>query len=418
MIHKANKGVLYIDEIGTMTMKTQQELLSAMQEKKYAITGQSENSSGAMVRSQAVPCDFVLVASGNLQVLEGMHIAMRSRIRGYGYEVFMKDSMEDTPENRKKLVSILVPAYNEEETLNMLYERLEKLMNENSKYDFEILLVNDGSKDNTFSIMKSLREKDKRICYLNLSRNYGKETAMIAGLDYVKGDCVILIDADLQDPPELIPEMLKFWEDGYDDVYAKRKSRKGETWLKKFTSKMYYRTLQSVTKIEIQKDTGDFRLLDRRCVEALKSLRESERYTKGLYSWIGYKKKEILYDRDPRIAGKTKYNYGKLINLSLDGITSFTTSPLRWSAIIGVIVSLIAFIYMLVIIFKTIICGVDVPGYASTMVVILFLGGIQLISLGIIGEYLGRAFYESKGRPLYFIDCYNEERETNLKKKD
>ena len=321
-------------------------------------------------------------------------------------------------ENRKKLVSILVPAYNEEETLNMLYERLEKLMNENCKYDFEILLVNDGSKDNTFSIMKSLREKDKHICYLNLSRNYGKETAMIAGLDYVKGDCVILIDADLQDPPELIPEMLKFWEDGYDDVYAKRKSRKGETWLKKFTSKMYYRTLQSVTKIEIQKDTGDFRLLDRRCVEALKSLRESERYTKGLYSWIGYKKKEILYDRDPRIAGKTKYNYGKLINLSLDGITSFTTSPLRWSAIIGVIVSLIAFIYMLVIIFKTIICGVDVPGYASTMVVILFLGGIQLISLGIIGEYLGRAFYESKGRPLYFIDCYNEERETNLKKKD
>lgn len=321
-------------------------------------------------------------------------------------------------EKRRKLVSILVPAYNEEEVLYMLYERLSKLMNSMEQYDFEILLVNDGSKDKTFSIMKELRKNDKRICYLNLSRNFGKETAMIAGLDYIKGDCVIIIDADLQDPPELIPDMLKFWEEGYDDVYAKRKSRKGETWLKKFTSKMYYRTLQSVTKIEIQKDTGDFRLLDRRCVEALKQLRESERYTKGLYSWIGYKKREILYDRDPRAAGKTKWNYGKLINLSIDGLTSFTTAPLRWSAITGIIISIIAFIYMLLIIFRTIIWGTDVAGYASTMVVILFLGGIQLIFLGVIGEYLGRAFYESKGRPLYFIDCYNEERETNMKKED
>lgn len=319
-------------------------------------------------------------------------------------------------ESEKKLVSILVPVYNEEEALNILYERLLETMNKIKNYNFEVLFVNDGSKDNSFSIIKDLRNKDKRFCYLNLSRNYGKEIAMIAGLDYIKGDCVVLIDADLQDPPELIPEMLKFWEEGYDDVYAKRKSRNGETLLKKITSKLYYKTLQSVTKIEIQKDTGDFRLLDRRCVEALKQLRESERYTKGLYSWIGYSKKEILYDRDSRIAGKTKWNYAKLINLSIDGLTSFTTAPLRWSTVIGIIVSLIAFIYMLVIIFKTIFCGIDVAGYASTMVVILFLGGLQLIFLGIIGEYLGRAFYESKGRPLYFIDCYNEERETNIKK--
>lgn len=319
-------------------------------------------------------------------------------------------------ENEKKLVSILVPAYNEEEVLNMLYERLKKIINSNNKYNFEILFINDGSKDNTLKIIKELRSKDSSVCYLNLSRNFGKETAMIAGLDYVKGDCVIIIDADLQDPPELIPEMIKFWEEGYDDVYAKRKSRKGETFLKKFTSKMYYKTLQSVTKIEIQKDTGDFRLLDRRCIEALKSLRESERYTKGLFSWIGYNKKELLYDRDPRAAGKTKWNYGKLINLSIDGITSFTTSPLRWSAIIGILVSIIGFIYMLIIIFKTIISGIDVPGYASTLVVILFLGGLQLIFLGIIGEYLGRAFYESKNRPLYFVDEYNGEKETNIKK--
>ena len=316
-------------------------------------------------------------------------------------------------QNQKKLITILVPAYNEQEVLHLLYDRLKNLMDENKNYDFEVLLVNDGSKDNTFKIMQELREKDKRICYLNLSRNYGKETAMIAGLDYCKGDAVVIIDADLQDPPELIPEMIKYWEEGYDDVYAKRKSRSGETWLKKFTSTMYYKILQKFTKIEIQKDTGDFRLLDRRCVEALKSIRESQRYTKGLFSWIGYNKKELLYDRDPRAAGNTKWNYKKLVDLSIDGITSFTTAPLRWSAFFGILVSIVGFIYMLVIIIKTIVSGVDVPGYASTMVVILFLGGIQLIFLGVLGEYLGRAFYESKGRPLYFIDRYNEEKETN-----
>ena len=321
-------------------------------------------------------------------------------------------------EEKKKLVTILVPAYNEEEVLHMLYERLKQLMDNNEKYDFEILFVNDGSKDKSLQIMQELREKDKRVCYLNLSRNFGKEIGMIAGLDYAKGDAVVSIDADLQDPPELIPEMLKYWEEGYDDIYAKRKSREGETWLKKMTSKMYYKVLQAFTRIEIQKDTGDFRLLDRRCVEALKSMRETQRYTKGLFSWIGYNKKEILYDRDPRAAGKTKWNYGKLINLSIDGITSFTTSPLRWAAIIGVLISIVGFIYMIYIIIKTIATGIDVPGYASTMVVILFLGGIQLIFLGVIGEYLGRAFNETKHRPLYFIERYNETKETNEQRRN
>ena len=272
-----------------------------------------------------------------------------------------------------------------------------------------------GSKDDTLDIIKFLRKKDPRINYLNLSRNYGKEIAMIAGFDYIKGDALVIMDADLQDPPELIPEMIKYWEEGFDDVYARRRSRKGESFLKKLTSWGFYRTLQSMTKIEIQKDTGDFRLLDRRCVEAIKQMRESQRYTKGLFSWIGYNKKEILYDRDPRIAGKTKWNYRKLINLSLDGITSFTTSPLRWASIIGILVSFVGFIYMLSIILKTLIYGIDVSGYASMMVIILFLGGIQLIFLGLIGEYLGRAFYEVKRRPLYFIDSYNEEKETNMK---
>ncbi len=317
--------------------------------------------------------------------------------------------------NGKKLISILVPAFNEHESLPILYDRLVSLMESHENYDFEILFVNDGSKDDTLDIIKFLRKKDSRINYLNLSRNYGKEIAMIAGFDYIQGDALVIMDADLQDPPELIPEMIKYWEEGFDDVYAKRRSRKGESLLKKITSWGFYRTLQSMTKIEIQKDTGDFRLLDRRCVEAIKQMRESQRYTKGLFSWIGYNKKEILYDRDPRIAGKTKWNYRKLINLSLDGITSFTTSPLHWASIIGILVSFVGFIYMLSIILKTLIYGIDVSGYASMMVVILFLGGIQLIFLGLIGEYLGRAFYEVKRRPLYFIDSYNEKRETNMK---
>lgn len=236
--------------------------------------------------------------------------------------------------NEKKLITILVPAYNESASLPLLYDRLVKLMDSQPDYDFEVLFVNDGSKDDTLDLIRHLRSKDKRINYVNLSRNYGKEVAMAAGFDYVRGDALVIIDADLQDPPELIPEMIKYWEEGYDDVYAKRKSRKGESFIKKLTSWGFYRVLQSMTKIEIQKDTGDFRLLDRRCVEAIKQLRESQRYTKGLYSWIGYNKKEILYNRDPRIAGKTKWNYRRLVNLSIDGITSFTTSPLRWAAIL------------------------------------------------------------------------------------
>lgn len=284
----------------------------------------------------------------------------------------------------KKLITILVPAYNEYSALPYLYERLVKLMDVQNTYDFEVLFVNDGSKDDTLDIIKLLRKNDKRINYLNLSRNYGKETAMAAGFDYVKGDALVIIDADLQDPPELITEMIKYWEEGYDDIYARRRSRKGESPFKKLTSWGFYRVLQSMTKIEIQKDTGDFRLLDRRCVEAIKKLRESQRYTKGLYSWIGYKKKEILYDRDPRIAGSSKWNYRRLINLSIDGITSFTTSPLRWAAILGIVISIISFVYGFWIILRTFIYGVDVSGYASTMVAILFMGGVQLIFLGLI----------------------------------
>ena len=319
-------------------------------------------------------------------------------------------------EMEQKLITILIPAYNEQDVLPILRDRLNKLMESIPDYKFEVLFINDGSKDQTLDILKIFRKEDKRYNYVSLSRNFGKETAMIAGLDYANGDAVVIMDADLQDPPELIHEMINYWEQGYDDIFAKRNTRKGESFFKKATSKLYYSILQKFTNIDIQKNSGDFRLLDRRCVEALKQIRESQRYTKGLFSWIGYNKKEITFDRDARVAGKTKWNYFKLTNLAIDGITSFTTSPLRWSAIVGTLCSVVGFIYMLIIIFKTLIYGIDWPGYASTMVVILFLGGLQLIFLGIIGEYLGRAFYETKGRPLYFVDLYNEEKETNIKK--
>lgn len=308
----------------------------------------------------------------------------------------------------KKCISVLIPAYNEEEVLDMLYERLGKLAQDNDSYNFEFLFVNDGSRDRTLEMITDYAKKDERVSYLNLSRNFGKETAMIAGFDYVKGDAMVIIDADLQDPPELIPQMIRFWEEGYDDVFARRRSRAGESLLKKKTSEWYYKILQSSTRIPIQVDTGDFRLLDRRCIEALKQFRESERYTKGMFSWIGYRKKEILYDRDPRAAGETKWNYAKLINLAIDGITSFTTAPLRISSLIGMLVSFVAFIYILYLLIRPLFGIPTGGGYSSTMAVILFLGGVQLVSLGIIGEYIGRIFNESKQRPLYFVEEYHE----------
>ncbi|RAS74880.1 glycosyltransferase family 2 protein [Priestia endophytica] len=309
-----------------------------------------------------------------------------------------------------KTISIMIPAYNEEDVLEQLYEKLTFVIEAIPNYDFELLFINDGSKDRTLEIIKEMRETDHRISYIDLSRNFGKEIGMMAGFDYAKGDAVIIIDADLQDPPELIPEMIKYWEQGYDDVFAKRRSRAGETWMKKWTAKTFYRVLQKITKIPVQENTGDFRLLDRRCIEALRTLRETQRYTKGMFSWIGYNKKEILFDRNPRAAGETKWNYKKLMDLAIEGITSFTTAPLRLSTYFGFTISLCAFIYMMFIIAKTLVIGEMVQGYPSLMTVMLFLGGIQLISLGIIGEYLGKIFTETKHRPLYFVDEYNNEK--------
>lgn len=301
----------------------------------------------------------------------------------------------------KPLITIMIPAYNEEKVLPLLFQRLANLAKKTADYDFEFLFINDGSRDKTFEIIKQASTRDPRISYVNLSRNFGKERAMLAGFDAASGDAVVIIDADLQDPPELIPRMIKFWEQGYDDIYAKRESREGETWLKKATSKWFYSILEKISDVEIQRDTGDFRLLDRKAVEELKKLRENNRYTKGMFSWVGFNKKEITYARDPRAAGETKWNYLKLTNLAIEGITSFTTSPLRISFFAGLIISTFAFFWITYLLIRPLFGVPTGDGYSSLMSVILFLGGVQLLSLGIIGEYIGRIFTETKNRPVY-----------------
>lgn len=308
-----------------------------------------------------------------------------------------------------KKISILVPCYNEEASLPLFYVELIKVMSDPklSQYDWELLLVNDGSKDKTLEIMTSLREADKRVSYVDLSRNFGKEKAMLAGFDYVTGDCMIIMDADLQDPPSLIPEMVSWWEQGYDDIYAKRKSRGEESWLRKSFSLLFYKILQKTTKIEVLQNVGDFRLLDKSCIEALRQIRESERYTKGMFCWIGFRKKEILFDRGDRVAGKSAWNFWSLFSLAIEGITSFTTSPLRISSIFGFIVSILAFVYMAFFLVKTLIFGDPVQGFPTLITVILFLGGVQLIAIGILGEYIARIFNETKNRPTYLIREHN-----------
>lgn len=302
-----------------------------------------------------------------------------------------------------KKVTILIPCYNEEASLPSLYDALKELMNQNAGYEWEVLMVNDGSRDHTIDVIKQLRANDSRICYIDLSRNFGKENAMLAGFDYATGDCMIIMDADLQHPPSVIPEMLRKWEEGYEDVYGKRITRGKESWLRKKLSLTYYNILQKTTRVEILQNVGDFRLLDRKCIEELKKLRETERYTKGMYCWIGFKKTSVDFETQDRVAGESSMSFKALISLAIDGITSFTTAPLRISAFMGFVVSIVAFVYMCFVLFKTIFVGEDVQGYPTLVILILFLGGVQLISLGIIGEYLGKIFNETKNRPVYVI---------------
>ena len=279
-------------------------------------------------------------------------------------------------------------------------------MDTHNHYQWEVLFINDGSQDSTEAIIDDFIKRDNRVATVVLSRNFGKEAAMLAGFDYATGDCAIILDADLQHPISVIPLMLQYWEEGYDDVFARRNNRGDSSKLRKILSRTYYSLLQHTSDIDVLPDVGDFRLLDRKCIDTLKTLREQCRYTKGMYAWIGFKKKEIVCDQHERMAGTSKWNFFSLFNLAIEGVTSFSVTPLRISSILGFIISIVAFIYMIVIIAKTLIWGESVAGYPSLMCIILFLGGIQLLCIGIIGEYVGKIFEQSKQRPIYIEKDY------------
>jgi dolichol-phosphate mannosyltransferase len=301
------------------------------------------------------------------------------------------------------LCSVVVPMYNEEEVLHETYRRLTEVM-KNSGVSYEIVFVNDGSRDKTYSMLNEICDKDKRVKLLDFSRNFGHQIAITAGMDHSIGQCVVVIDGDLQDPPELIPEMIKKWKEGYDVVYGKRISRKGESFFKKLTATVFYRFLKSMTDVNIPVDTGDFRLIDRRVCEALKHVNEKNRYVRGLVSWLGFKQTAVEFEREERFAGETKYPLKKMLKLAFDGITSFSYKPLKLATYLGTFISLASFLYLFFIIIQRIFFPETLqPGWASILAVSLFFNGITLLMLGIIGEYVGRIYDEAKGRPLYLI---------------
>lgn len=311
-----------------------------------------------------------------------------------------------------KKISIIIPVYNEADNLPALYDALLPLIDNqltDRVYKWEVLLINDGSRDNSAEVMAEIRRKDSRFQVISLSRNFGKENAMAAGFDLVTGDATVIMDADLQHPVETIPEMIQKWEDGWQDVYGLRTDRSTDSWLKRKLTGVYYRLLQSSTRINVLVDAGDFRLLDRRCIQALRSIRDSQRNTKALYSWIGFRKTHVNFEIGKRVAGSSSFSLGRLISLAIDGITGFTTAPLRFASVLGLLTSTGAIIYLLYILIKTLIYGDPVQGFPTLMCTILLLGGIQLLAIGIIGEYIGRIFHETKKQPLYIIDTINDQ---------
>lgn len=307
-----------------------------------------------------------------------------------------------------KKVSILIPVYNEEESLDSLYAALRPLLDNSHRglkylYEWEVILVNDGSRDHSLEKIRDINRKDPRIGYVSLSRNFGKENAMLAGFDRCKGDCLIIMDADLQHPVDTIPEMLDEWEKGWEDVYGRRLSRGKESVVRKLFTKTFYSLLNKSTRVDVLPDVGDFRLLDRKAVDAIKGMRESQRYTKGLYCWVGFKKKGVDFVTADRVTGTTHMSASRLINLALEGITSYTTAPLRIATVAGFIVSTVSILYMIYIVCKTLIFGDPIQGFPTLICTILILGGCQLLALGIIGEYIGKIYNESKHRPPYIV---------------
>ena len=300
-------------------------------------------------------------------------------------------------------LTVVVPAFNESSVLDAFHARLGAVL-ATLPLECAVLYVDDGSSDQTWELIKNLRADGVQVGGLRLSRNFGKEAALTAGLDKADADAVVVIDADLQDPPELIPQLVEQWQAGYDVVYATRSVREGETHFKRFTAAVFYRSMERLSDTPIPRDTGDFRLLSRRALDALRQLRERQRFMKGLFAWIGYRQTAVRYQREPRQAGTTKWNYWRLTQLAIEGVTSFSTAPLRLATWVGLFSALLSFIYGLWVLTKSLVYGDPVRGYPTLMLVILFLGGVQLLALGVIGEYLGRNYAESKQRPLYFID--------------
>ncbi len=308
-----------------------------------------------------------------------------------------------TDKGADPFVSVVVPAYNESENIAAFYEAVSAVL-DRLVSRWELIAVDDGSRDDTFTQLQALNRRDGRVRAIGLSRNFGKEAALTAGLDHAGGDVVIPIDVDLQDPPELIADMLRLWSEGNDVVYATRTSRAGETWLKRVTAEAFYKVIGRVANVSIPANTGDFRLMDRRVLESLKELKETHRFMKGLFSWVGYRQISLPYSRKPRNAGQSKLSYWRLWNFAIEGVTSFSIAPLQIATYLGFVISLFSFGYALYIIFRTLILGVDIPGYASLLVAVLFFGGVQLLFIGIVGEYVGRIYDEVKRRPIYVIE--------------
>lgn len=309
---------------------------------------------------------------------------------------------------QKQKVTLLIPAYNEQEVLPLLYAELVDMTTSErgENYDWEILFVNDGSTDNTLRLIKSWQKTNRNISYVDLSRNFGKENALLAGFDHATGDCTVILDADLQDPPSLIWQFLEKWEEGFDDVYARRIDRGKESYVRKLLSRLFYHIINHSSNGLIPKNVGDFRLLDSRCVKQLCLMREKERFTKGMYSWIGFKKICIDFKRGDRAAGKSSWSLRRLFSFAVDGLLSFSNFPLRFASVLGSVISMFAFVLTLFYLTKTLIFGDPVTGFPTLIVAILFIGGVQLLCLGIIGEYIGRIFIETKGRPVYIVNEY------------
>ena len=304
---------------------------------------------------------------------------------------------------QRPLVSIVTPFYNEGEGVKHFYQVMAQTMEQLPNYDFELVCVDDGSRDNSLEQLIAISKADPRVTVLEFSRNFGKEPAMTAGIDAATGDCVIPMDADLQDPPALISEMLKKWQEGAEVVLAKRVDRSTDSYSKRTTALMFYRLHNALSHLQIPENVGDYRLMDRIVVDALKQLPERQRFMKGLFAWVGFKTATVEYARDARLVGDSKFSGWKLWNFAIEGITSFSLVPLKVWTYVGGIGALIAFLYGLFVIIKTLVLGIDVPGYASLLVVMLFIGSLQLICLGVLGEYIGRIYFESKQRPLYLI---------------